>query len=171
LGRGGLCLEKGLFFFAKKNQKTLISVRCTNNHAGRQAMSEVERPTTGITPFLHISGSRGSEALAFYERAFAAEIIEKNLAQDGKRLMQASLKLNNGWLMLSDEFPEHGFTALPPASVVLHLQVSDADAWFNRAHQAGCTIKMPLADQFWGDRYGQLTDPFGHQWSIGAAIR
>jgi PhnB protein len=133
-------------------------------------MSEVERPKTGITPFLHIGGGRGTEALAFYERAFAAEVIEKNFAQDGKRLMQASLKLNNGWIMLSDEFPEHGFTAKPPASVTLHLQVDHADPWFNRAHEAGCTIKMPLADQFWGDRYGQLADPFGHNWSIGSAL-
>jgi PhnB protein len=129
-----------------------------------------ERPETGITPFLAISGNRGAEAVAFYEKAFAAEAIEKNVAQDGKRLMQASLKLNNGWIMLADEFPEWGHTAAPPASVTLHLQVDSADAWFARAVDAGCTIKQPLADQFWGDRYGQLTDPFGHAWSIGSKL-
>ncbi len=130
-----------------------------------------ERPTTGVTPFLAISGGRGQEALALYERAFQAKVIERNLAQDGERLMQASLKVNGGWIMLSDDFPEHGFTAQPPASVTLHLQVDDADRWYNRAVEAGCTVKMPIADQFWGDRYGQLTDPFGHGWSFGSPLK
>ena len=136
-------------------------------------MSEArpERPTTGVTPFLAISGGRGQEALAFYERVFGAEVIERNLAQDGKRLMQASLKVNGGWIMLSDDFPEHGFTAAPPASVTLHLQVDDADRWFSRATEAGCAIRMPIADQFWGDRYGAVTDPFGHAWSIGSPLK
>lgn len=129
-----------------------------------------ERPTTGVTPFLAIGGGKASEALAFYERAFAATVIERNLAPGGDRLMQASFKVNGGWLMLSDDFPEHGFTAAPPASVTLHLQVDDADAWFGRAVEAGCTVQMPLADQFWGDRYGSVKDPFGHSWSIGSAL-
>jgi len=59
----------------------------------------------------------------------------------------------------------------PPPAVTLHLQVDDADAWFARALAAGCTVAMPLADQFWGDRYGQLTDPSGQEWSIGSTIR
>lgn len=137
-------------------------------------MNEVqhpERPTTGVTPFLAISGGRANEALAFYERVFDAQVIERNVAQDGKRLMQASLKVNGGWVMLSDDFPEHGFVAAPPASVTLHLQVDDADTWFKRAVEAGCTIKMPIADQFWGDRYGSVADPFGHNWSIGSPLR
>ena len=129
-----------------------------------------QRPTTGITPFLAIRGGRAEEALAFYARAFAATITERNVAQDGKRLMQASLKINHGWLMLADEFPEHGHTAAPPASVTMHLQVDDADTWFTRAVQAGCTVTMPIADQFWGDRYGSVTDPFGHAWSIGSQL-
>jgi PhnB protein len=129
-----------------------------------------ERPTTGITPFLAIRDGRATEALAFYERAFQAQVIERNVAQDGKRLMQASLKLNNGWIMLSDDFPEHGFSAPPPASVTLHLQVDSADAWYNRAVEAGCTVKMQIADQFWGDRYGAVIDPFGHSWSMGSPL-
>ena len=112
--------------------------------------SAPERPTTGITHFLAIGGGRAAEALAFYARAFAAETIERNAAPDGKRLMQASMKLNRGWVMLADEFPEHGMVAALPASVTLHLQVDDADAWFTRAAEAGCTITLPIADQFWG---------------------
>ena len=136
-------------------------------------MSEIqraERPTTGVTPFLTIGGERGEEALAFYGRAFGAEVVERNVMPDGKRLMQASLKLNGGWVMLSDEFPEFGHAAAPPASVVLHLQVDDADRWFARAVEAGCTVTMPIADQFWGDRYGSVTDPFGHGWSLGTPL-
>ena len=133
-------------------------------------MGVPERPTSGITPFLAIGGGRAAEALAFYARAFAAEVMERNAAPDGKRVMQASMKLNGGWVMLADEFPEHGLTAAPPASVTLHLQVGDADAWFTRAEEAGCTVTMPIADQFWGDRYGALRDPFGHAWSIGSKL-
>jgi PhnB protein len=131
----------------------------------------VERPKDGITPFLAISGGQAEEALAFYQRAFGAEVVERNVAQDGKRLMQASARINRGWIMLSDDFPEMGFTAPPPGAVTLHLQVDDADAWWKRALEAGATATMEIADQFWGDRYGQLKDPFGHSWSVGSAIK
>jgi PhnB protein len=82
--------------------------------------------------------------------------------------MQASAKINGGWIMLSDDFPEMGFAAPAPGGFTLHLQVDDADAWWARALEAGASVKMPLADQFWGDRYGQLRDPFGHLWSIAS---
>ena len=134
-------------------------------------MDTPERPTTGITPFLAIGDRRGKEALDVYARAFGAQEVERNLAEDGERLLQASMKLNGGWIMLSDEFPEHGHKAAPPASVGLHLAVDDADRWFARALEAGCTATMPLQDMFWGDRYGQLKDPFGHSWSIGAPLK
>ncbi len=131
-----------------------------------------DRPTTGVTAFLTIRGRRGKEALAFYERAFGAAVVERNVAEDGQRLMQASLRINGGWVMLSDEFPEWtGRDEPPPHGVTLHLQVDDADRWADRAVAAGATSTMPVADQFWGDRYGQVTDPFGHRWSIGASKR
>jgi PhnB protein len=130
-----------------------------------------ERPTTGITPFLAIGGGRAQEALEFYERAFGAEIIERNVAQDGRRLMQASARINGGWIMLSDDFPEMGFTAPAPGAVTMHLQVDDADTWWRRALDAGATVKMEIADQFWGDRYGQVSDPFGHSWSVGSPLK
>ncbi|HLZ84932.1 MAG TPA: VOC family protein [Caulobacteraceae bacterium] len=130
-----------------------------------------ERPTTGITPFLAIGDGRGEEALAFYERAFGAQVIERNLAQDGKRLMQASARINGGWIMLSDDFPEMGFTAPAPGAVTMHLQVDNADTWWKRALEAGATVAMEIGDQFWGDRYGQVKDPFGHSWSIGSPIK
>ncbi len=131
----------------------------------------VERPTTGITPFLAIGDGQAEEALAFYERAFGAQVIERNVAQDGRRLMQASAKINGGWIMLSDDFPEMGFAAPMPGAVTMHLQVDDADAWWRRALEAGATVAMEIGDQFWGDRYGQLKDPFGHSWSVGSPIK
>ena len=131
-----------------------------------------ERPTNGVTAFLTIRGRRGREALDFYCAAFGAVVAERNVAEDGERLMQAGLKINGGWVMLSDEFPEWtGHAAPPPEGVTLHLQVDDADRWAARAVAAGATLTMPVGDQFWGDRYGQVVDPFGHRWSIGSPIR
>ncbi len=131
-----------------------------------------DRPDHGVTPFLTIRGRRGAEALDFYVRAFGAVVAERNVAEDGQRLMQAGLRINDGWIMLSDEFPEwRGSDEPPPQGVTLHLQVDDADRWVARAAAAGATVTMPVGDQFWGDRYGQVTDPFGHRWSIGSPIR
>ena len=74
--------------------------------------------------------------------------------------------------MLNDDFPEfgHGATAAP-AAVTLHLQVPDADRAWEKALAAGAEVRFPLGDQFWGDRYGQVTDPFGFTWSIGAPVK
>ena len=129
------------------------------------------RPTTGITPFLAIRDGRAEEALVFYGHAFGAEVVERNVAKDGRRLMQASARINGDWIMLSDDFPELGFTAAEPGAVTLHLQVDDADAAWRRALDAGATVVMEIADQFWGDRYGRLADPFGHSWSIGSVLK
>lgn len=129
-------------------------------------------PTNGVTPHLTIGGKRAAEAIDFYKRAFIAEpAMEPMKAEDGERIMHAHLKINGGSVMLNDDFPEYrGSAAGAPAAVTLHLPTDDADAWFARAVDAGATPTMPLADMFWGDRYGQVTDPFGHSWSIGSPI-
>jgi PhnB protein len=130
---------------------------------------EEQGPTGGITAHLTIRDGQAADAIAFYKAAFgASEAMPPHLADDGQRIMHGHLLLNGGHLMLNDDFPEYGGAATPPGSVTLHLQVADADAAWNRAIEAGGQEKMPLADQFWGDRYGQLTDPFGFTWSIGA---
>jgi PhnB protein len=125
-------------------------------------------PVGGVTAHLTIRDNRAADAIDFYSRAFGAEEIGRHMAADGNRIMHAHLNLNGASLMLNDDFPEYGGAATPPGSVTLHLQVEDADTAWDRAIGAGGTEKMPLADQFWGDRYGQLTDPFGFTWSIGA---
>ena len=114
----------------------------------------------------------GKRAVDFYTRAFGAEETYRNTADDGERLLHARMRLNGGWIMLSDHFEEMAKAPAPkPAAVMMHLQVDDADRWWDRAVAAGATVKFPLADQFWGDRFGVLDDPFGHSWSIGGPIK
>jgi PhnB protein len=97
-------------------------------------------------------------------------------AQDGERLMYCRMAVNGGTLMFADDFPEYtdGISRAPPpdrpTSVTLHLQVEDCDAAYERAITAGASPVMPPADMFWGDRYAQVRDPFGHAWSIGHTL-
>jgi PhnB protein len=134
-----------------------------------------DRPISPLSP--HIFVSNADAAIEFYKKAFNAQELARHPAPDGKRIMHAALLINGSTLMLCDDFPEFrggkGSTpeALGGSPVVLHLQVKDADSTFNQAVAAGAKVAIPLADQFWGDRYGQVTDPFGHTWSIGARVR
>jgi PhnB protein len=137
-------------------------------------MAEGEQsPPAGVTPHLTIGHGKAEAAVAFYKTAFGAEEQFRHMAEDGRRIMHCHLKLNGGSLMLNDDFPEmHGGGAEgPPSGTTLHLQVDDADAWWKRALDAGATVRFPLADQFWGDRYGKLDDPFGFTWSIGGPVK
>jgi PhnB protein len=129
-------------------------------------------PTIGVTPHLSIPSRGGQAAIEFYQRAFGAEELRRVPAEDGERLMHAHLRINGGSVMLADEFPEYnGEQDVVPKGVTMHLQVDDADEWWTRALLAGAVPVFPLEDQFWGDRYGQLRDPFGHCWSIGSPIK
>jgi PhnB protein len=120
----------------------------------------------------HLTVKNGEQAIEFYKKAFGAEVNRVTKGPDGS-LMHADLRIGDSMLMLNDEFPDWkvlGPQALGGTPVTVHLYVQDADAAWKRAVDAGCTVKMPLQDQFWGDRYGQLVDPFGHQWSIASHI-
>jgi PhnB protein len=129
-----------------------------------------EAPTGGLTPMIQIGDNRAAEAIDFYIAAFGATEVRRQPADDGKRLMHAHLHLNGASLMLHDEFPEYvgpaDVDSGSPRGLTLHLQVDNADTWFDRAVAAGATAVMPVEDMFWGDRYGQVTDPFGYRWSI-----
>jgi PhnB protein len=123
----------------------------------------------GLVPYLTITGARGAEALDFYVRAFGGREIYRSYGQDGRKLMHARVEINGAMVFLSDDFPEfRGAETPPPSAVTLHLQVDDADAWAARAVAAGAEMTMPVDLAFWGDRYGQLKDPFGHSWSLGS---
>lgn len=119
-----------------------------------------------ITP--HLVCSDAAAAIEFYKKAFNAEELFRLPTPDGK-LMHACIRIGDSQVFLVDEFPDMG--ALGPGklggtSVTLHHQVADADAAMAQALAAGGSLMMPLQDMFWGDRYGMLKDPFGHQWSI-----
>ena len=125
-----------------------------------------------ITPHLIVKGA--AEAIEFYKRAFAAEEISRMPfpGKDGTmKLGHAELQIGDSTLFLADEFPEQGGVGPGSTSpVTLHLYVTDVDASFARAVEAGATVGMPPADMFWGDRYCKVVDPFGHHWSIAEHI-
>lgn len=126
-----------------------------------------------VTPYLTVSDA--AAAIAFYERAFGAEEIERALTPDGEKIMHAEVAVNGGVIMLSDDFPEspaQGSTpeALGGSPVTIHLAVDDAEALWERAVAAGAEVTMPLERQFWGALYGRLRDPFGHHWAFISAI-
>lgn len=124
-----------------------------------------------LTP--HLTVRNASEAIEFYKKAFGAEVLHVSNMPDGK-VMHASVRIGDSILMLNDEMPEYG--ALSPlstggAGVTLHLYTENVDDDFARALAAGATIKMPLADQFWGDRYGVVSDPYGFKWSLASRVK
>lgn len=124
-----------------------------------------------LTP--HLVCRNANKAIEFYKRAFGAEEMRVIRMPDGT-IMHAALTIGGAMVFLAEEFPQCGSRspeALSGTPVTLHLHVSDCDAVFNRAVEAGCTAKMPPQDMFWGDRYAVITDPFGHAWSIGAQVR
>lgn len=124
-----------------------------------------------VTPQMVVR--KAAEAIDFYRRAFGAEELHRHLGPDGKSIIHAALQIGDARVMLSDEFPDWGVKSpqsLGGTPVSLHLYVPDADTAFQRAIKAGATVTMPLSDQFWGDRYGKLQDPYGHQWSISTHI-
>ncbi len=119
-----------------------------------------------ITPHIVVQGA--DRAAAFYRDAFGAVEIERIPTPDG-RLMSVRLRIADGELHLADEFPDMGVLAPPSIGgtpVVLALDVDDADAVFAQAVAAGAEVRQPPADMFWGDRHGQLDDPFGHRWNV-----
>ena len=128
----------------------------------------------GMIP--HLVCDRCADAIEFYKKAFGAEEIHRMPSPDGKRIMHAALRIDGRQLFLADDFPEycegkaHSAKALGGTPVTIHRYVTNCDAAIERAQKAGATIKMPAMDMFWGDRYGVVTDPFGHVWSFGTHI-
>jgi uncharacterized glyoxalase superfamily protein PhnB len=120
-----------------------------------------------LTPHLVVKGA--SKAIEFYKKAFGAEEIGRLSAPDGKSVMHADLKIGDSHIFVVDEFPEmdsRGPQSFGGTPVTIHMYVEDVDAAFGKAVAAGAKVRMPLADMFWGDRYGILNDPFGHSWSL-----
>jgi uncharacterized glyoxalase superfamily protein PhnB len=124
-----------------------------------------------ITPHLVCAGA--ADAIAFYKRAFLAEEVMRLPGPDG-RLMHAMIRIEGSPVMLVDEHPDWGIVGpktLKGSPVTIHIFVADVDTAVARAVAAGAKILMPVADMFWGDRYGKIEDPFGHHWSIATHMR
>ncbi len=125
-----------------------------------------------VTPGLTVNDAKG--AIEFYKKAFGAVEIEVCYGPDGKKVMHSEIKIGDSVIMLNDEFPEMGCISpktLGGSSIAIYLQVDDADMWFERAVKAGATISMPIADQFWGDRHGQVLDPYGYKWGVSTHVK
>jgi PhnB protein len=154
---------------AKKVAKKVAAKRApARKPAARQAA-----PGISAIPYLVISNA--AKAIDFYRKAFGAEELFRMPAPDGSRLMHATIKIGDAPVMMSDEFPEYGGNRGPDivggTTVSIHLNVPDVDKAFAKAVEAGANVIMPLADMFWGDRYGKVRDPFGHEWSLATHKR
>lgn len=121
-----------------------------------------------VTPYLTVKGA--AKALEFYAAAFGATELMR-MPGPGGMVMHAEIRVGDSAVFLSDAFPGNKSPLeLKGTPVAMHLYVEDCDAWWQRAVKAGCKVVMPLADQFWGDRFGQVRDPFGHLWSISTHV-
>jgi PhnB protein len=133
-------------------------------------MSESYFPT--LTPYIVVRDAKA--AIAFYEKAFGAKVRNIAYVPDSEQVMNAQLVFGDSVLMLNDEFPDYGSFA-PQAGekipVTIHISSKDIDNDFQRAIDAGAEVRMPLADMFWGDRYGSVQCPFGYNWSMGQKMR
>ena len=125
----------------------------------------------------HLVCSPCSEAIEFYKKAFGAEELHRMPDPNSGRIMHAALRIENSFVFMNDDFPEAcGGKSLSPLALkgtpaTFHRYVKDCDAAIQKAVDAGATVLMPAADMFWGDRYGIVTDPFGHQWSFATHIK
>jgi PhnB protein len=132
-------------------------------------------PIPPITPYLFVSDA--AAAIEFYKQGFGAvQEGEVHLMPGTNKIMHARLLINGSLLMLSDEFPQGGAKSETPdalggSPIVLALNLEDVQTFWDRAVAAGAIVTMPLALQFWGDKYGQMTDPFGHKWSLSQTMR
>ncbi|WP_277187994.1 VOC family protein [Caballeronia sp. BR00000012568055] len=135
------------------------------------AVKPIPEGMHSVTPHLVCEGA--ADAIEFYKKAFNAVDMGCMQGPDGK-VMHAQIKIGDSVVMLVDANPNFGMLgakALKGSPVTIHLYVQDADATVRQAEAAGAKVTMPVAEMFWGDRYGRIEDPFGHQWSIATHVR
>ena len=124
-----------------------------------------------ITPAIVVRGA--AKAIDFYKQAFGAEEVDRMVGPDGS-IMHAEIRIGDSLIMLGEENEQWGTRSPLTLNGVhgsLHIYVDDADAAFARAVAAGCESRYPMEDAFWGDRYGKVTDPFGHEWGIASRVK
>ena len=124
-----------------------------------------------LTPAIVVRDA--AAAIDFYKRAFGAEEVDRMLGPDGS-IMHAEIKIGDSLVMLGEENEQWGTRSPQSLGGVhgsLHIYVEDADASVDRAIKAGASLRYPMEDAFWGDRYGKVTDPFGHEWGIATRVK
>ncbi len=155
-----------------KSKKTAKKSSAKKTKPAAKSNKPAKRPELHtVTPHLVCAGA--AEAIEFYQKAFGAVEMMRLPGPDGK-LIHASVRIGDSIVMLVDEIPQYGALgpkSLKGSSVTIHLNVDDVDATFAQAVGAGAKVMMPVADMFWGARYGRVEDPFGHQWSVATNIR
>jgi PhnB protein len=169
---------------AKKPARRKAPARKTSRGGGRRAAAPPTRPapraaTPGAPAGMHtvtpqLTFREAAKAIDFYKRAFGAQELMRMPSPDGKSIWHAEIRIGDSVLFLSDESPQGPAVAPSPThrpTAVTQLYVADCDAVFQSAVQAGARVAMPLADMFWGDRYGVVTDPFGQVWGIATHVK
>lgn len=145
--------------------------RSRSRRRGSRSPSPVPPGYPSVVPYLAVRG--GVAALEFYRAAFGAKELARTTTPDGK-LIHGRIKIGNSILMLSDVFPGAGVAApatVGTTTVTLHIYSKKVDALWDRAVAAGAKVTMPLENQYWGERYGHLLDPFGHHWSLSMRVK
>lgn len=122
-----------------------------------------------VTPALSVDG--GAKAVEFYKKVFNAKEIRKREQNSEGKIIHARMKIGDSVIMLSDRFSPRTSNANYKSPVTLHVYVDNVDKVWKNAISAGATIEMPIGNMFWGERYGQFTDPFGQRWSISTRIK
>jgi PhnB protein len=162
-------IVRSCFVFKVSEPKEEISMAQSAQATPNPEVKPLPQVKGGVIPYLTVDGV--TKAVEFYKKAFAAEVAFVQPPDEKGRTMHAHLYINGSSLMMSDAYPEHGHPLKEPAAFNIMLPVQDVDAWYDRAVKAGCTATMPPADMFWGDRYGQLKDPFRVTWAINGPIK
>ena len=137
---------------------------------GKPKVAPIPEGYQSVNPYLVVRGA--GDAIAFYKKAFGAKERLRMPGPDG-RIMHAEIAIGDSCVMVGDEMPQVGALAPPSVGgtpVTIQLYVAHVDRVFAQAIAAGATVEMPVADQFWGDRYGRLVDPFGHKWAVATHI-
>jgi PhnB protein len=149
----------------------ISSIEDSSRLPSNQVIRPIPSGEHSVTPYLTVNN--GSKAIEFYKKAFNAEELLRETISDGK-ILHARMRIGDSIVRLSDEFPgSHNKSpvSLGATTVTLHIYTENVDELWQQAVQAGAKVVLPLDNQFWGERYGMLADPFGHQWSMSMVIK
>ncbi len=147
------------------------SIEDSSSLSNQQVIRRIPPGEHSVTPYLTVNN--GIKAIEFYKKAFNAEELFRETVLNGK-ILHARMRIGDSIVRLSDEFPGSPHTSpvsLGATTVTLHIYTENVDGLWQQAVQAGAKVIIPLDNQFWGERYGMLADPFGHQWSMSMTIK